>query len=137
MTTTTVATVGGEIDSWCGRCKLLLVHKVVAKIDAKVRRVECLTCHEQHAFRAAAPKQAEPKPAVAPPKRRATPRAAVPVDDGRPAKPYLATAAYAANEYIEHEQYGRGRVVTARKDKIDVTFGKEAKILIHRRRALI
>jgi len=135
MTTTDMnEIVGGEIDSWCTRCKRMLNHTVVAKLDGKVRRVLCLTCDGQHAYARAKPGSgaaATAKPRAA---RRTTPKVAVPVDDGRPARPYTVSDAYKAEEMIHHPQYGRGRVVKAKKDKIDVTFADGAKILVHARR---
>lgn len=46
---------GGEVDSWCTKCKLLLTHRIVAMIGPKPARVECETCRSQHVFRERAP----------------------------------------------------------------------------------
>lgn len=46
---------GGEVDSWCTKCKLFLTHRIVAMLGPKPVRVECETCHSQHNFRERAP----------------------------------------------------------------------------------
>ena len=46
---------GGEVDSWCTKCKLFLNHRIIAMIGAKPARVECSTCGSHHNYRAASP----------------------------------------------------------------------------------
>src|SRR5580698_4499545 len=46
---------GGEVDSWCTKCRLFLNHRIIAMLGAKPARVECSTCGSHHNFRAAAP----------------------------------------------------------------------------------
>ncbi len=48
---------GGEVDSWCTKCQLLLGHRIVAMNESKPVKVECLTCRTVHMFRAHAPGQ--------------------------------------------------------------------------------
>jgi hypothetical protein len=47
--------VGGDVDSWCTKCRLMLTHRIVAMVGPKPARVECETCHSQHNFREHAP----------------------------------------------------------------------------------
>ena len=49
-------TAGSEIDAYCTKCRLVLDHVVVALVDNRAKKVECLTCHSQHAYRAKVPK---------------------------------------------------------------------------------
>lgn len=52
---------GGEVDSWCTKCKLVLNHRIIAMVGAQPARVECSTCNSHHNFRARAPgEKAEP-----------------------------------------------------------------------------
>jgi hypothetical protein len=46
---------GGEVDSWCTKCKLVLNHRVIAMVATAPVRVECSTCNSHHNFRARAP----------------------------------------------------------------------------------
>jgi len=46
---------GGEVDSWCTKCKLVLNHRVIAMVASTPVRVECSTCMSHHNFRARAP----------------------------------------------------------------------------------
>jgi hypothetical protein len=46
---------GGEVDSWCTKCKLVLNHRVIAMLKGTPVRVECSTCMSHHNFRARAP----------------------------------------------------------------------------------
>jgi len=47
--------VGGDVDSWCTKCRMMLTHRIVAMVGPKPARVECETCHSQHNFRERAP----------------------------------------------------------------------------------
>jgi len=46
---------GGEVDSWCTKCKLVLNHRIIAMVGPVPARVECSTCGSHHNFRAKAP----------------------------------------------------------------------------------
>ncbi|MDB4945586.1 MAG: hypothetical protein JWP97_5120 [Labilithrix sp.] len=46
---------GGEVDSWCTKCKLVLNHRIIALVGTVPARVECSTCNSHHNFRARAP----------------------------------------------------------------------------------
>jgi hypothetical protein len=46
---------GGEVDSWCTKCKLVLNHRIIALVGTTPARVECSTCSSHHNFRARAP----------------------------------------------------------------------------------
>ena len=47
--------VGGDVDSWCTKCRMMLTHRIVAMVGPKPARVECETCHSQHNWREFAP----------------------------------------------------------------------------------
>lgn len=46
---------GGEVDSWCTKCKLVLNHRVIAMVSSTPVRVECSTCGSHHNYRPRAP----------------------------------------------------------------------------------
>src|SRR3954454_4042727 len=68
---------GGEGDSWCTKCKLVLNHRIIAMVATKPVRVECSTCSSHHNYRGHAPGAA---PSASPRERAAaasaSPRAA-------------------------------------------------------------
>lgn len=51
---------GGEVDSWCTKCKLVLNHRIIAMVGGTPVRVECSTCGSHHNFRARAPGEKAP-----------------------------------------------------------------------------
>jgi hypothetical protein len=52
---------GGEVDSYCTKCRLVLNHRVIAMVGATPRKVECSTCGSHHLYRARPPgEKAEP-----------------------------------------------------------------------------
>jgi hypothetical protein len=122
---------GSNIDSWCGKCKMVLAHTIEAMVGDKPARVHCNTCKSQHAYRA--------NPPGSNPRSSAKPRAtrhqtllnkmnsAVP-------KPYSPKEKYELGDVLEHAIFGRG-VATAVKDgsKIEVLFESGSKTLIHER----
>lgn len=46
---------GGEVDSWCTKCRLVLNHRIIAMVGPTPMRVECSTCMSHHNYRARAP----------------------------------------------------------------------------------
>ncbi len=42
---------GGEIDSYCTKCKLDLTHRIIAMVGDDVKKVECKTCGSHHLYR--------------------------------------------------------------------------------------
>ena len=50
---------GGEVDSWCTKCRLVLNHRIIAMVGPKPVRVECSTCSSHHNFRARPPGEKE------------------------------------------------------------------------------
>src|SRR5436190_4368870 len=66
--------LGGNIDSWCGKCKLVLAHTIEAMVGDKPARVHCNTCGSQHSYKPNPPgtatrKSAPRDPAAGPPVR--------------------------------------------------------------------
>ncbi len=51
---------GGEVDSWCTKCKLILNHRIIAMENGAPARVECSTCYSHHNYRARAPGERAP-----------------------------------------------------------------------------
>ena len=46
--------VGGEVDSFCTKCQLVLAHTVHAVVGGRPVKVECNTCHGVHRYKGGA-----------------------------------------------------------------------------------
>ena len=61
MATTKTYRAGGEVDSYCTKCRLMLNHRIIAMVGTMPRKVECSTCNSHHLYRAKPPgEKAEP-----------------------------------------------------------------------------
>jgi hypothetical protein len=133
---------GGTIDSWCGKCKLLLAHTIEAMVGNKPARVHCNTCNAQHTYKAYKPGEApgarkrESVDGQAPPspKVRASRYQSLLKKNPGTAKIYSIKDRYAPGDVLDHPSFGCG-VATAVKDgtKIEVLFEAGSKVLVHGR----
>lgn len=136
---------GSEIDSWCTKCRMDLLHRIIAMEGTKPVRVECRTCMGHHAYRR--PKSAPPDPKapraarVSSPRSPSTPSARAQAAaaserqreadwekriNGQPLsafKNYRATQTFADGELIRHSKFGDGYIVRViDKQKVEVMF---------------
>ena len=127
--------VGGEVDSFCGKCKMLLAHTVLAMVGKSIARVRCNTCGTDHAFRRA---PGSPSTTAV----RGTPRAArvlvgfaaqIEARGASSARTYSPQATFQVDELIAHPTFGLGIVQAVRRDKVDVAFKASERTLIHGR----
>ena len=144
---------GGEVDSWCTKCRLFLNHRIIAMIGAKPARVECSTCSSHHNYRGAAPGEKPETSARSNAKRvgvsPGTPRTrgptkaeqeriareqswekAVSGKSPRDFKPYRVSGTFQYGELIRHPKFGDG-VVTRIADahKVEILFKDESRTL--------
>src|SRR6185503_10350721 len=49
---------GGDVDSWCGKCKRTMAHTIEAMVGEKPTRVHCNTCKAQHSYKPYEPGEA-------------------------------------------------------------------------------
>jgi hypothetical protein len=127
---------GAELDAWCTACKEDRVHRVVAVVEGKPKKVECLSCKGVHLYRA--PK-ASGKVGALPSKRAANKEATNKrhaADDALArwektvaGKPYEQFRAYrmdlifSPGELIRHTKFGDGVVASVTDgNKCDVLF---------------
>jgi hypothetical protein len=147
---------GGEVDSWCTKCRLVLNHRIIAMVGPKPARVECSTCGSHHNYRAGAPGEKVEKAERAPrmvgsssssPASSRTPRGpnraeqerldrekmwtkSVSGKAPRDFKPYRVTQTFQSGELVHHSKFGDGvvmRIVDAH--KVEILFKDEAKTL--------
>jgi hypothetical protein len=140
--------VGKNIDAFCARCGLTLVHIVLYEVGGAVQGVKCKTCRAEHRYHG-------PKPGrqrdIAAERRLAKETARAP----RPVRPadarlweqrnaaaapdavvwdYQLTERYEKGDVICHSQFGRGFVETITADSMEVIFREGRKALAMNRR---
>jgi len=134
--------VGGEVDSYCTRCELVLAHTIHALLAGRPVKVECNTCHSVHRHRPppgrlGPPRQADPSR----PGKAARERSGVASFDELLAKrnvtaaqPYSPQKRFALDDVVDHTVFGRGFVSSLRDgDKVEITFRADVKVLVHGR----
>ena len=120
---------GGTIDSWCGKCKLMLAHTIEAMVGNKPARVHCNTCQSQHAYKASEPGKTSARATGKP--RQSRYKVLLNENTDAP-KNYSPKETYQPGDVLKHPNFGLG-VTTAVKDvtKIEVLFEGGVKLLIH------
>src|SRR3954463_16620660 len=63
--TTKLIKPGDEVDSYCTKCRMDLMHRIIAMHNGKIIRVECRTCNGHHNYRKPKSAAAEPRAATA------------------------------------------------------------------------
>lgn len=134
--------VGGNVDSWCGRCKLTLAHTIEAMVGGEPARVHCNTCRSQHNYKpfppGEAPRQVREREERGPSGPRAGNARASHYHElmkgKNPAlqKRYSPKDKFAPGDVVVHPTFGLG-VATALKDtsKIEILFVDGARVLVH------
>ncbi len=136
-----VIQVGGEVDSWCTKCKLMLAHTVVAMVEDKIEKVACKTCKGKHKFRPNPPKSRVKKDPNAPEKKKVTRRRkkdpvivweeALEGKDMTQSRAYAMDAEFVANQIVEHSTFGIGLITDVRAEgKMEVLFKDGPKLLV-------
>lgn len=159
MTTSKKPKTGGEIDAYCTKCKLDLLHRIIAMVGEAVKKVECKTCGSHHLYRR--PKT-ERDAATARLEKRASDRAAEKKSGGgtkaerltqaqkaerdqtaawehaiagQPStafRPYRITLTLGAGELVHHSKFGDGivsRVID--RGKVEVLFKDGPRTMAH------
>ena len=124
---------GGTIDSWCGKCKLMLAHTIEAMVGTKPARVHCNTCNSQHAYKASEPGKAAARVPSGKP-RASRYQGLLKGSNAETAKVYSPKDKYQSGDVLKHPSFGVG-VTTAVRDetKIEVLFEGGPKLLVHGR----
>jgi hypothetical protein len=138
---------GSEVDAWCTKCRMDLLHRIIAMDGVKIVRVECLTCRGHHNYRQ--PKSGAPEPRASGPRAASSrsagspgslsPRraAAAEVERQREAswektvagqpiasfKAYRASLVFNSGDLIRHGKFGDGYIVRViDRQKVEVMF---------------
>lgn len=158
MTSALKHKTGGEIDSYCTKCRLDLGHRIVAMVEGTPKRVECRTCGSQHNYRKPKSAAAEKAPAAAKaggsspssrpgaPRSTASARAVAAAEaelarerawekavSGQPVtsfKPYRVSGSFQESDLVRHTKFGDGLVTRVLdKSKIEVMFREGPRVL--------
>jgi hypothetical protein len=137
--------VGGEIDSWCGKCKEMTTHHVVAMVGDHPKQVICQVCNSRHDFRtepparhrsaarAAAAAPTAGAASMAPTARRNEDRELArrqeakrqlqkELADTAEPRPFDPKGRYKAGEIIVHPEHGRGKIENVLRGSLLVRF---------------
>jgi hypothetical protein len=125
---------GGDIDSYCTKCKLILEHIVVAMTGGAVIKVKCKTCGSTHKFKgmpsertkSSTTKGTTIKPVVI---NLAQWEAAVENASGNE-KSYDMTGSYHAGDVIVHSIFGKGVVQKTFFKKCTILFRDKERLLV-------
>lgn len=125
---------GGDIDSYCTRCKLNLEHIVLAMVGGVVVKVKCKTCGSIHRFKGmpvARPKS--PRKDSAGSKSFMSVQALWEDAVGQaagPERPYDMAGLYRAGDVIVHNIFGKGVVQKTFFKKCSVLFRDKERVLV-------
>ena len=123
--------IGDRVDSYCGRCKMLLAHTVESIEGGKIKKCHCNTCGAQHAYRGKAPKRIAGMPLVL---EASDFDKLMKSQDPDKAKKYATSDRFQPPELIKHATFGLGIVLTCKEsNKIEVLFQDGPKTLVHGR----
>jgi hypothetical protein len=133
---------GGDVDTFCNRCKLVLAHVIVAMENSRIVRVTCKTCKAEHAYKhepATATRAPAARKATGTGRGRAVSPAtlyerAVQGHDLSQGQRYRITHNFAEGDVVDHVKFGLGLVTRELADsKIEVTFPEGVRVLVHSR----
>ncbi|MEE9911296.1 MAG: hypothetical protein K4571_06190 [Deltaproteobacteria bacterium] len=141
-----VLSVGDNIDAYCLKCKMVLAHVILFKVDGVVNRVKCKTCGAEHKYRGvkAAVKKTEaaarsPRPASSrkPASKAAANDAPLQWDlksrnmpPQTPIKDYSIRENFKVNSVINHPVFGVGFVEKIVSDKsVSVLFHDAVRLM--------
>jgi hypothetical protein len=135
---TSKLSVGSEVDAWCGKCKDIRTHNVVAMVGGEPKQVVCQTCASRHNFRTDPPARARTASGSVP--VTGTSAAARVADkeqqsrqeqkrllqkelmDAVEPRNFDPKARYKSGEIIVHPEYGRGKVENVLRTSLLVRF---------------
>lgn len=138
--------VGGEVDSFCTRCKFSLAHTILAMVGTKLARVRCNTCGGDHVYRSGPPGSPSPRSSSSSggggakagrvtkeEKQIISFQERLAGHDLNAVEAYSPRVTYVVDQLVKHPTFGIGIVSAVRGDKVDVAFKADMKTLVHGR----
>jgi hypothetical protein len=135
--------VGSEVESWCGKCKEMTTHNVVAMVGDHAKQVICQVCSSRHEYRTEPPArhQKAVRAGATPTDGGAVNAARRGTEDRELAKrqeakrllqkeladaveprPFDPKGRYKAGEIISHPEHGRGKIENVLRGSLLVRF---------------
>ncbi len=127
--------VGGEVESWCGKCGQLTTHNIVALVGTDPKQVLCQVCNSRHTHRTTPARKASGDAAAVSESRPRTPQD---VESAKKAELMRALALetqsatevrlfnpkerYKVGEIIAHPDFGRGKIENVLRSSLLVRF---------------
>jgi hypothetical protein len=133
------AGVGADVEALCSKCGDVW-HVVVAKVGAKIVKVQCKQCGGYHRYKSphGAPTEAklpsairpakEPRPSRDPVERFEKP--AVAADLSKAVRPYRASEKFVVGDRVDHPNFGQGVIEISEPGKITVFFATGRRVLV-------
>ena len=129
--------VGGDVDAWCSKCKMVLAHTIIAMVDELPKKVKCNTCNAKHNYRLKPVAKSAGKIKKKSGKRK--PRVSyleiyesrlASFDLSRATK-YKMESSFTQDEVIDHPHFGSGIVVSVvDSKKIEILFKDGPRLLV-------
>lgn len=137
---TTKLSVGSEVDAWCGKCKEIRTHNIVAMVGGEPKQVVCQTCASRHNYRVDPPARARTASGSVPTNLAIGTAATRAVDKEQHARQeqkrllqkelmdaveprnFDPKGRYKSGEIIVHAEYGRGKVENVLRTSLLVRF---------------
>ena len=131
---------GQDVDAPCGRCGGETRHQVLTATDGVPDRLICGNCRSVHKFRVAKPEALPRMPRIAAAAKVGGPRpgslvaqfqqALVQEQGGAKARPYTVAERWEEGAWMDHTNFGLGRVQRKMGRKVDVLFKDGLKTLV-------
>jgi hypothetical protein len=128
--------VGGDVLSYCARCKMELAHVIVSMVDGHPAKVMCKTCRSEHRFKRASSMSPSPRAARSPRPLKTVITASKlweqkMAENKKPTRSYDVKASFVSGDLINHDSFGVGLVEEVKGKKMVVLFRDGEKVLIH------
>jgi hypothetical protein len=125
--------VGQNINSYCGKCKLNLDHTIMAMDGEAISKVRCKSCGGSHKFRSPLDAQKVRKPRA---KKGAGEIATAEIiwaaglaEAKGKERDYSMAAKYRVGDVVNHQTFGKGVVVKLYANKCDMLFKDRERLM--------
>jgi hypothetical protein len=125
--------VGQNINSYCGKCKLNLDHTIMAMDGEAISKVRCKSCGGSHKFRSPLDAQKVRKPRA---KKGAGEIATAEIiwaaglaEAKGKERDYSMAAKYRVGDVVNHQTFGKGVVVKLYANKCDMLFRDRERLM--------
>lgn len=124
---------GGNIPSYCTKCRLNLDHAIVALVGGAIAKVKCKTCGSTHKFRDPADPLKTRLPRAKTDNAARTPAAnpwgAALAEAKGKERAYAMDAKYRIGDIVVHDRFGKGIVQKLYANKCDVLFQDRERLM--------